>query len=70
MRNPGMSHEFLVHIDGLFVNQFSQGGDLADLFEEVDFILTVAVDGHSSGIISTIFESLKACSMAHVRNVR
>jgi hypothetical protein len=54
MRNTGMSHEFLVHVDGLLIDQFSQGSDFADLFEEVDFILAVAVHGHSSGIITSI----------------
>jgi hypothetical protein len=54
MRNTGMSHEFLVHVDGLLIDQLPQCSYFADLFEEVDFILAVAVDGHSSGIISTI----------------
>jgi hypothetical protein len=54
MRNTGMSHEFLVHVDGLLIDQFSQSSYFADLFEEVDFVLAVAVHGHSSGIISSI----------------
>jgi hypothetical protein len=60
MRNTGMSHEFLVHVDGLFIDQFPQSSDFADLFEEINFILTVAVHGHSSRIISTILETLKS----------
>lgn len=70
MRNTGVCHEFLVHIDVLLINQLSQCGDFADLFEKINFILTVAIDGHSSGIISTILESLKACLSARVRIVR
>jgi hypothetical protein len=70
MRNPGMSHEFLIHIDMLFINQFPQCGDFANLFKEVNFILTVAIYGHSSGIISTVLKSLKACLRARVRIAR
>lgn len=62
MRNAGMSHEFLVHVDGLFIDQFPQSSDFANLFEEINFILTVAVHGHSGRIVSTILETLQSYS--------
>src|SRR5271154_7029481 len=54
VRNAGVGHEFLVHVDVLFVDELAQGSDFADLLEKVDFILAVAVNGHSSGIIATV----------------
>jgi len=65
MRDSGMGHEFLVHVDVLFIDQFPQCGDFADLFEEIDFILAVAVDGHSSRIIATVFKTLESCTCQH-----
>jgi len=65
VRDSSVGHEFLVHIDVLFINQFPQCGDFADLFEEVNFILAVAVDCHSSRIIATVFETLESCTCQH-----
>jgi hypothetical protein len=59
VRNTSVGHEFLVHVDFLFIDQLSQCSNLADLLEEVDFILAVAVNGHASRIISTVLETLK-----------
>ena len=61
VRNPGMSHKFLIHIDLLFIDQFSQCRYFAHLFEKVNFILAVAVNSHSSRIVTTILEALKPC---------
>jgi len=33
MGDASMSHEFLVHVDVLLINQFPQSGDFADLLE-------------------------------------
>ena len=66
VRNAGVGHEFLVHVDVLFVDQLAEGGNLANLLEEVDFILAVAVNGHASRIIATVFETLKAWTDWHV----
>ena len=63
VRNTGMSHEFLVHVDILLIDQFPQCGDFANLFEEVDFVLAIAVHGHTSGIISAILEPLKSLNV-------
>jgi hypothetical protein len=60
VRDSGVGHKFLVHVDVLFVDQLAQGSNLADLLEQVDFILAVAVNGHSGGIIATVLETLKA----------
>ena len=59
VRNAGMGHEFSVHVDLLFGDQLFQGGDLANLLEEIDFVFTVAIDSHSRRIISSIFQTLK-----------
>jgi hypothetical protein len=60
-----MGHEFLVHVDVLFIDQFPQCGDFADLFEEIDFVLAVAVDSHSSRIIAAVFKTLESCTCQH-----
>jgi len=46
--DAGMGHKFLVHIDVLFIDEFPQGHNFADLLKEVNFILAVAVNGHTS----------------------
>ena len=66
VRNPRMSHEFFVHVDVLLIDQFSQRSDFADLFEEINFILAVAVDGHTSRIVATVFETLEPCVCQYV----
>jgi len=66
VRNASMGHECLVHVDMLFIDQLSQCGNLANLLEEVDFILAVAVNGHASGIVSSVLETLKTWANCHV----
>jgi hypothetical protein len=58
--NTGVRNEFPVHIDMLFIDKLSQCRYFSNLFEKVDFVLRVAVNGHSSRIVSTIFEALKS----------
>lgn len=65
--NAGMGHEFSVHVDVLFIDQFSQRGDLANLLEEVDFVFTVAIDSHASRIISSIFQTLQPCNVSYLQ---
>jgi hypothetical protein len=60
MRNTSMCHELPVHIDVLLIDQFPQSRDLADLLEKVDFVLAIAIDGHTGRVISTVFETLEA----------
>ena len=67
VRNAGMGHELPVHVDVLFIDQLSQGCDLADLFEQVYFIFAVAIDCHSSRVISSIFKTLEPFTHQHLR---
>ena len=57
--DAGMGHELPVHVDVLFIDQLPQRRDLADLLEEIYFILAVAVDGHSSRVVASVFKTLK-----------
>lgn len=66
VRDSGVGHEFLVHVDVLLIDKFPQSGDFADLFEKVDFIFAVAVNGHSSRIIASVFETLESCTCQHI----
>jgi hypothetical protein len=66
VRDSGVRHEFLIHVDVLLIDQLPQCGDFADLFEEIYFILAVAVDSHSSRIIAAVFETLESCTCQHI----
>lgn len=65
VRDTGMGHELPVHVDVLFVDQLSQRGNLSHLLEKVYFILAVAVNGHSSRVISSILKPLKSYTSTH-----
>ena len=52
MRLKGLGHV------GLGVgNKLLQFGNLADLFERADFILLVAIHGHTGRVIATVLQS-------------
>jgi hypothetical protein len=68
MGNPCVCHEFLVHVDILLIDQFAQCSDFADLLEEIDFILGVTVNGHTGGIIASVFETLETCNSKSARH--
>jgi len=59
-----MGHELPVHIDVLFVDQLPQRGNFSHLLEEIYFILAVAINGHSSRVISSILKTLESYTSA------
>lgn len=57
VRNTSMRLKGLGHV-GLGVgNKLLQFGNLADLFERADFILLVAIHGHTGRVIATVLQS-------------
>lgn len=55
--NAGVGIENLVERRLRLLNELLELGDLADLFESKDFVLLVAVDGETSGIVATVLET-------------
>lgn len=52
-----MRFEGLGHIGLAVGNELTELSDLANLLEGADFILLVAIHGHTGGVISTVFQS-------------
>lgn len=57
VRDSGVRLEALGHVVFALLDEFLQFGYLANFLEGQDFILLVAIDGHTSGIIATVFQS-------------
>lgn len=60
MSNSSMRIECLGEVWLGFGDKFLQLFDLADLLEGKDLVLLVAVDGETSRVITTIFETREA----------
>lgn len=58
--NTGMRVKDLGHVDARVVNQLSELGNLAHLFECEDFISLVTVDSKTGRIVTSVFEASKA----------
>jgi hypothetical protein len=57
VRNTGMRLKGLGHVIVAALNEFLQLGDFANLLECTDFVLLVAIHGHTGGIITTVLQS-------------
>jgi hypothetical protein len=44
------------------LDEFLQFGNLANFLEGTDFILLVAIYGHTGGVIATVLQSGETCS--------
>lgn len=57
VRDTGVGLEGLAHVGVAGLNELLELGNLAHFLECKDFILLVAVDGHTGGIIAAVLES-------------
>jgi len=52
--DTGVRVEDLVEVEVLLLDELLQRGDLADLFDGVDLILLVTVNGKTSRVVTTV----------------
>ena len=60
--NAGVGAEDLVHVHFGLCDELSELDHLAHLFERIDLIASVSVDGQTSRVVATIFQTSKACT--------
>jgi hypothetical protein len=57
VRDTGVRLEGLGHVGFTLLNEFLELGNLAHFLEGKDFILLVAIHGHTGGVVATVFQS-------------
>lgn len=60
VRDTGMGLKGLAHVICAVIDEFLQLGHLANFLECADFILLVAIHGHTSRVVATVLQSGEA----------
>lgn len=65
--NAGVRVKDLLHVDVALLDELAEFGHLANLLESKHLVLLVAIDGHTSRVIATVFKTRKACRVVNQR---
>jgi hypothetical protein len=57
VRDTGVRLKGLGHVGGALLDEFFELGNLANFLERKDFVLLVAIHGHTSRVVATVFQS-------------